>query len=276
MPQNHVPSTIHQYINTIHVYAIREVNVRFVDKASLMRRGWIATLIDSLIGTYESGIITKNFQKNAFETKIFEKSFRVLGINPDDLNADSPIWTSFQSFSIISDSSHLHFLKHDLQKISIDAGIAIDFSPDPKNNSSSIRINFESASNVIDSSDSQYWKHNLPRISTNDGIVIDFNRDDLNADSSIRINFESLANIIDSRRLHPSKHPPQRTSTDHGITIDFNPELQNATHSVWINFESSSNRTDLSEYRVSGWKLASDFLAVFGYIQEWQNAGHMT
>jgi hypothetical protein len=94
----------------------------------------------------------------------------------------------------------LHLAKHDLQRISTDDGMIIDFNPEYANADSSIRINFESFSNNIDSSDLHESKQDLPTISTDDGMIINFNPDSQNPNSSIRINFESLSKINDSSK----------------------------------------------------------------------------
>jgi hypothetical protein len=53
----------------------------------------------------------------------------------------------------MTDSSELHHLKHDLQIISTEDGIMIDFRPEEQNAYSSIRCNLEPFSNITDSSD---------------------------------------------------------------------------------------------------------------------------
>jgi hypothetical protein len=46
---------------------------------------------------------------------------------------DKMLSLQFESFSNITDSSDLHDPKHDLQRMSTDDGISIDFNPDFEN-----------------------------------------------------------------------------------------------------------------------------------------------
>jgi hypothetical protein len=71
----------------------------------------------------------------------------------------------------VIDSSDLQESKHELQRISTDDGITIDFNPDERNADSSIRINLDPFSNTIDSSDLHKSKHDLQRISIEHGIT---------------------------------------------------------------------------------------------------------
>jgi hypothetical protein len=96
----------------------------------------------------------------------------------------------------------LHSPKHDLQRISTDDGMIIDFNPECENADFSIRTNFDPFSNTIDSSRMQNPKHDLQRISIDDGRISDFNPEHENTDSSIRINFDPFSKIIDSSDSH--------------------------------------------------------------------------
>jgi hypothetical protein len=71
----------------------------------------------------------------------------------------------------------LQFAKQDVQTISTDDGMEIDFNQDQLNADSSIRCNLEPFSNITDSSEWQYAKHDPQRISTDDGMITDFNPD---------------------------------------------------------------------------------------------------
>jgi hypothetical protein len=83
--------------------------------------------------------------------------------------------SNFETGSNQTDSSDLQNAKHNLQRISTDDGITIDFNPEWSNDDSSSRFNREHDSIKNDSIDMQYPKQERQITFTDDGIVILFN-----------------------------------------------------------------------------------------------------
>jgi hypothetical protein len=112
----------------------------------------------------------------------------------------SPICSSRERFSNVTDVNHRQRKKLSLSKTTTEGGIAMVFSPPQQNADSSIRSNREPLSNVTDSSDLQSLKHDRPIPTTDDGIRIVFSPLPQKASSSIPFNREPPS-VTDSSDL---------------------------------------------------------------------------
>jgi hypothetical protein len=132
--------------------------------------------------------------------------------------------------------------KHDLQRISTETGIQIDFNKQNSKHESSICLNHDPDSNEIEWS-FELLKHDLQRISTGLGMQIDRNEQNSKEDSPIRFNFDPNSNEI-KRSFEILKHDLQRISTELGMQMDCSEQYSKEGSPIRFNLDPDSNMSE--------------------------------